>query len=578
MLSQFLSRRRGIGIVMALAMTLLFVLGACSPAQTAEVVVTQVVEKEVTRIVEGTPVVETVVEEVTRVVETVATPTAEPSEPRTFVMTNLFDPDPLDPAKTFSTIGYTFERNVYSPLVDYTLGTADLEPALATEWSANDDFTEWTFKLRDGVQFHDGDTLDAADVVKTFERVLAIQQNQPSTILQGKLDSVEALDDMTVVFKLNTPYVFFPHVLTKIGIISADDVAEHEVDGDMAQAWFLENANGTGPYKLVEYVRGEQYTLERFAGWWNSQAFNENAYDRVVVRPIGDSAVQRQLIERGDSCLGSWMSYKDMVDAAKNGPAKLETGNSYMTLELILSSAKAPMDNPKVREAMVYAFPYEQFQEFYQGYSEVPHHVLSHNYPGSDPSFGPLTQDLDKARQLLAEAGYPDGGFTVTMTAVEGLEDERQAALLFQDALAKIGVTLEVQVLPFGTYFEAGQNPDTAATFNPHYEAPETGDPFEWLHKMFGTGGALNWTYQDTSAMDDLIAQGQAEPDEAARTEILHQAQKLIADQVYAIPIANFMALNAVCSDTQGFVYQPTDLLYVPRFWPLYQGPAEATE
>lgn len=567
------SRRKLLPGVPLVCLFFILILGACSPQAPEQVVVTEVVEREVTRVVEGTPVVETVVEEVTRVIEAVVTPTpeAESGEVRTFVMTNLADPDPLDPAKSFATFGYTFSRNVYNPLVQYKLGTADLEPAMATEWEANDDYTEWTFTLREGVQFHDGDTFDAEDVVVTFERIAAFNQNQPSTILQGKVETVEAVDDMTVRFVLNESYPLFPAVLPKIGIVSAEDVAEHEVDGDLAEAWFLDNANGTGPYQLAEYVRGEQYTLERFDEWWNRGAFPGNAYDRIIVRPIGDSAVQRQLIERGDSCLGSWMSYLDMVEAAENGPAKLVTGSSYMTLVLVVSAAKPPVDDVRVREALRLAFPYERFQEFYQGYSEVPRNILSHNYPGSDPSYAPLQQDLERAAELLSEAGYPDGGFTVSMTASEGLEDQRQAALLFQDALSEIGVTLDVQVLPFGTYFEQGQNPDTAATFNPHYEAPETADPFQWFEKMFSTGGELNWTYQDTTDMDELIEQGQAEADPRLRQEILHEAQRLATDQVYAIPVSNFIAINAVCESTQGFVYQPTDLLYVPRFWPLYE-------
>lgn len=489
----------------------------------------------------------------------------------TFVMTNLADPAPLDPAKTFATFGYTFERNVYSPLVDYKLGTAELEPALATSWEPNADYTEWTFNLRDGVKFHNGDTLDADDVVTTFERVAKINQNQPGTVVSGTVESVTKKDDKTVVFKLTKPYVLFPAVLPKVGIVSANDVKKNEKDGDMAQDWFLKNANGTGPYKLAEFVPGEQYTLERFDDWWNKAAFPANSYKRIIVRPIGDSAVQRQLIEKGDSCLGSWMAYLDMVEASKTNNAKLVSGNSYMTLVLQVSSAKPPMDNPKVRQAMVYAFPYEKFQEFYQGYSEIPTSVLSKNYPGSDSALQPLKQDLDKAKELLKEAGHPDGGFTVTYTAVEGLEDQRQAALLYQDALKQIGVTLEIKTLPFGTYFEQGQKAETAATFNPHYEAPETADPFQWFKKMWGSKGLLNWTYQDTTAMDKTIEAGQAEPDEAKRTDLIHQAQQLVSDNVYAIPISNFVAINAICKEAEGFVYQPTDLLYVPRFWPLHR-------
>src|SRR5581483_12479632 len=121
--------------------------------------------------------------------------------------------------------------------------------------------------------------------------------------------------------------------------------------------------------------------------------------------------------------------------------AKLVTGNSYMTLLLQVNASKPPRDNPKVRQAMVLAFPYERFQEFYQAYSEVPTSVLSKNYPGSDQSLQPYKQDLAQAKQLLKEAGFENGGFTLTYTTVEGLEDEKQAALLYQDALKQLGVT-----------------------------------------------------------------------------------------------------------------------------------------
>src|SRR5690606_25746017 len=134
------------------------------------------------------------------------------------------------------------------------------------------------------------------------------------------------------------------------------------------------------------------------------------------------------------------------------------------------------------RQAVFWAFPYEQFAEYYRGYAELPTSVIDSSYPGADP-MQPLQQDLDRARELLAEAGYPEGGFTLEFDYDQGSEEKGQAALLYQAALAELGIELVINSIPGATFFDKGRNPETAAHFNPHYEAPETPDPFQWIQK-----------------------------------------------------------------------------------------------
>jgi peptide/nickel transport system substrate-binding protein len=485
----------------------------------------------------------------------------DPAGP-TFVLTNLSDPDPIDPAAYTHTMARTLVRNVYDPLVYYKLGTTELEPYLATEWSVSDDGLVYTFTLREGVTFHGGQPFTADDVKASFDRAKEINLT-PATYLQD-VSETRVVDPYTVEVELSRPYQFFLGQLPKVPITSAADITEHAGD-DNAQTWFKDNANGTGPYALDSYVRGEQYTLVRNESYWGSHP--DGSIARVIVQPIGDSATQRQLIEAGDVHMGSWMAFRDMVEAANADGVALCDFPSPMTMIGALNGGRPPLDNVLVRQALLAAFPYDRMAEFYQGYAQIPRHVLSPSYPGSDQSYPELTQDLERAAELLTEAGFEGGGgMQLRYVAVQGLEDERQAGLLLQDALAQLGVTLTIDTMPFSTYFEQQQSVETAPDIGPGYEAPETDDPFQWFAKLFATDGFLNWGHFGDPALDAVIDDAQVEPDATAREEQLREAQKIINDNVFALPMSNFNALYACSEKVHNFVHDITDLIAVPKF------------
>lgn len=489
-------------------------------------------------------------------------PSSAPVSGGTFVLTNLADPDPIDPAAYTNTMTRTFVRNVYDPLVYYELGTTTLEPYLATEWSVSDDGLVYTFTLRDGVTFHDGSEFTAEDVKASFDRIKAINLT-PASFLADVTETT-IVDDLTLEVTLSRPYRFFLGQLAKVPIHSADDIAAH-AGSDNAQEWFADNANGTGPYMLESYVRGEQYTLTRNDAYWRPHP--DGSVQTVIVQPIGDSATQRQLIERGEVDMGSWMAASDMLAAAEAESVELCDFESPMTMIANLNGGRPPLDNVLVRRALIAAFPYERMQEFYGGLAQAPSHVLSPTYPGAE-QYPELEQDLDLARDLLAEAGFEGGGgISLRYVAVQGLEDERQAGLLLQDALSQIGIDLQIDTLPFGTYFEQEQNVETAPDIGPGYEAPETDDPFQWFAKLFKTDGFLNWAHFSDPELDALIEDAQVEPDDERRGEMLREAQQLIVDNAFVIPMSNFNATYACSSRTQNFIHDITDLLSVPKFY-----------
>jgi peptide/nickel transport system substrate-binding protein len=493
---------------------------------------------------------------------------ARPTGPAggTFVLTNLSDPDPIDPALVSHTMSRTFVRNVYEPLIYYRLGTTRIQPVLARGWRRSANGLTYTFTLRQGVRFHDGSTFDSADVVETIRRDLVLKSGVGGSYLKD-VRGVRANGPDSVVITLKRRNEFFLGQLPKIPIASAQDISAHR-GSDYAQGWFKDNANGTGPWRLQTYTRGTQYTLVRNTNYW--RPFRAGAFDRIIVRPVPDSAVQAQLIARGEVHMGSWMSVRDMIRAARSPNVKLFNFRSPMTMVGHLNGSRPPMNNLKVRQAIIAAFPYAQMQRFYQGYAQAPRHVLSPTYPGA-ARYPVLRQDLAKARRLLREAGRPNGGFTLRAVAVQGLEDERQAALLLQDALRRLGIRLEIDVLPFATFFQQAQNPRTAPDISPGYEAPETNNPFEWFAKLFACDGFLNFSHFCVRELDRTIRMAQQTRSAAQQRRLLVRAQRLIADNAFMIPMSNFNAVYAGPSWLAGFTHDITDLQSAPKFFGMYR-------
>ncbi len=484
----------------------------------------------------------------------------------TFVLAAGADPAPIDPALVSSTYGYTFTRNVYESLVYYKLGTTDLEPVLATSWKASSDGLTYTFQLRRGVKFQDGQGFSSADVKATLDRDIALPSGVGGRYLTD-VASVSTGGPYTVVIKLKKPYAYFVGQLPKIGIISAADLKAH-AGADNGQKWFSTHSDGTGPWMMTSYQSGSQYTLVRNPHYW--RAFGPKAFSKIVVQVVADSSTQAQMLERGEVNMGTWMDFSDMVQAAKTPGVKLIDTKAPMMLIGSICGGCGPLKNVKVRQALIDAFPYAEMQKYYEGYSVIPGNVLSASYPGAE-KFPPLTQDLAAAKQLLAEAGYANGGLTLRTVAVQGLGDERQAALLLQGALAKIGVKLNVQVLPFTTFLKQAENVATAPDISFGYEAPETDDAFEWFNKLFGKTGFLNLTHTSVPALDTTISQAQATTSASTRLQLLHKAQHLISSNALVIPFANFDGLYAASSWVGGFTQDITDLLSDPKFFGMYR-------
>jgi peptide/nickel transport system substrate-binding protein len=491
----------------------------------------------------------------------------------TLVTAALASPDPLDPHINAPTYARAVRLNVYDPLVRYKPGGVDLEPALATKWEASSDGLTYTFTLRKGVVFQDGKPMDSSDVQASYQRALHFS-GQPSMggIYLSDVDSTEAPSPDTFVIHLKKPYGLFLGVVPKIAITSEDDLKAHGGSDD-AQTWFKDHANGTGPYSFTDYRRGTSYTLVRNAKYWGT--LPKGAYDKIIVRVLPDSSAVAQQLERGELDYGAGMTMRDMVTADKSDKVKLVKPSPYPTMGLIgsLNAGRPPLNNLKVRQAIMAAFPYADMKGFYQGFGVDPTSLLPGSWPGAK-QYPAMQQDLAKAKQLLSDAGYGAGKKPVTLryVAFQGLEDTRQAGLLLQDALKQIGVKLNVDVLPFATFFAQAQKMKTAPDISPGYESPETNDAFFWMRKLTGKAGFYNLTFTNDPELDKTLDQGQAASDASQQEDLLHKAQDLIQKDAVIIPMANFDQPGIVSSSVEGVSRNFTELLDVPNYSTMFRG------
>jgi len=271
-------------------------------------------------------------------------------------------------------------------------------------------------KLREGVTFHDGTAFDAEAVEFSFERMLAIGQGASWMFAEVLAeDPVEVVDSHTVRFHLVEPLLVFPHMLTSTygAPIVSPSVMDHEKDGDWGHEWLQSNSAGTGPYVLKEWVRNDRIALERKEEYW--QGWREDSIYDVIFRIIPESSSQRLSLLEGSVDAATGLTAED-VEELQGQPevtvVQAEPDQSNVNWYMILNPRKGIFESEKMREALSWAFPYEETVEgIFMGQASQGIGPVPAALPGHSDDVIVYHRDLEKAQQLMGEAGLesPDG-------------------------------------------------------------------------------------------------------------------------------------------------------------------------
>lgn len=381
---------------------------------------------------------------------TVFTPSLAATPDNTLVIANtIASMTSLDPAEIFDIAGAEYAFNVYDALVTFdpdNLGP--IQPGIAESWTVSDDGKIFTFKIRDGVKFHSGNPVTAEDVEFSFHRV-GLLKKTPVFILNGigitdanVTEAVKATGPNEVTFTLErsfAPSFVLNSIAYSVGsIVDKKVVMEHEQDGDWGNGWLKTNSAGSGAYVLNKWEANVSYDLQANPDYWRQAPHLE----RVIVRNIQENSVQRLLLEKGDIDIARSLT-PDELDGLQSNPDIVVTTDLGGAISYAgLNQKNEILANPKVVEALKYLIDYDGMaNSFLRGQFAVHQSFVPRSILGAIDDL-PYKLDVDKAKALLAEAGYADG-FKVTMH-VRNDPIPTTIAQSMQNTWAQAGVELEL--------------------------------------------------------------------------------------------------------------------------------------
>ncbi len=439
---------------------------------------------------------------------------------------------------------------------DYT----KFAPELAESWELAPDGMSVTFHLRKDATFHDGSPVTAADVKWSFDRAVAVggfPAIQMGASEMTSPDQFVVVDDHT--FKVTFPRpnkLILPNLAVPIAKIVNSKLAKaHATEKDpWALDWVGKNDAGGGAYMVDSWKPGSEIVFKRFDAWKSGPL---PFFKKVISRQIASAGTRRALLEKGDADFSFNLPPKDFSELAKQN--KLTVIGTPVDAELLyidMLTTKPPFDNPKVRQAMAYAIPYD----------DILHTALFDRgkgmYGGSGavtttdwPQPSPYKTDLDKAKKLLAEAGYPDGFKTTLSYDVSTASTREPIALLVQDSLKKIGVDLSIEKVPGGEWYDRLNKKDMPMlimSFKAWLNYPDY--YFYWTYdgKNNSVFNDMNYVNPD---MDKLIEAARFEQDKAKYDDEVKGFIKMAFDDVPRIPLVQDFRDVAMQKDIKGYTY-----------------------
>jgi peptide/nickel transport system substrate-binding protein len=479
----------------------------------------------------------------------------------------------LDPSTEFSN-SIAILPNVYETLTYYNDSTGSVSPLLATGWSSTSNGTQWTFHLRQGVTFHDGTSFNATAVVYSVNRTQVIGGG--AAYIWAPVNKVKAIDTYDVWFNLS--YAANLPLIASAGyaayIMSPNIQSIYHPSGNLSDWFNAGHDDGTGPYIVKSWQPQTQVVLTKFDKYW--RGWSSNQYSTAVIKIVADATTREQMVE-SESAIASLLPSADIANLQSNSKVKVYIGPSYQNLIAQFNTAKPPLNNVLVRRALSYSIPYQQVvQNVMLGYATQSVGVVPKGMFGHNDSLFQYTYDLNKAADLLAQAGYSaqytNGTLvgpanhplpTLQLTYTSGDPNEAALATLWTQSLAKIGVTLNTQAMVWTQQWgeATGPDPQKVQDIFVEYWWPTYPTPYDWLFNLFHSESTplFNLEYWSNSTFDHVIDTA-ASIEGTDRTTALHmysQAQEMIISQAIAAFIFDEEYVYVVNSGIHGFTYNP---------------------
>jgi peptide/nickel transport system substrate-binding protein len=473
-------------------------------------------------------------------------------------------PNMLDPAENWEgSGGFGILAQVYDGLFRFRgVDTAEIVPVLAVEvptlenGGISEDGLQYTVKLRPEATFADGSPLTADAVVFSYERTKALKLGVD--FLLDQIETVEAVDPQTVRFTIKQPFSPFLNSLGSVfanQVVNPAAVAEHATEEDPhAHEWFTTHAAGSGPYTLESFEQDlGQATLVRNRDWW--QGWSDGPHlDRVIVQYIPEEATARLMLEQGDADYLAGISAEALTALANTPGIVTAEGISMGQTMIAFNTQMAPFDNVLVRQALAYAVNYDAIISGVWGGGQQMDSVTPPMY-GYAPASTKYTYDLEKAKALLAEAGYPDG-LDIEIAVAQEWEPANLTLQVLQSDLASIGVNLTITPIESNALYAQHLNGDPAEALPAIYSflGSDYPDAYQLLALAYGSrsippASCCNFAYYNNPEMDEIITRVETTLDPEERQAALQEGFDLAYEDEPFIWV-NSLADRAAMKDT----------------------------
>ena len=461
---------------------------------------------------------------------------------------------------------YEVPFNIFDRLVDVEVGTdgnSKIVPSLAESWDISDDGLEYTFHLRQGVKFHNGNDFTAEDVAYTFHRMLTVeggvntefidQIKGADELLAGETDTlegVEVVDDYTIKVTLKEPFAGFLASISSPGVSIYDSEAT-EAAGDqfgMDPAVTV----GTGPFEFSSWSFNNQLVLTRNEDYWKGAS----KLPGVVIKIIPDTETQSMMFESGELDILDLDYAADSVDRfTETYPEQIVQGPRVGIVYFTMNFNKEPFQDVRVRKAVQMSIDRQAILDaLYGGRGQVEQGIFPHGLIGFNPDQEEIKYDPEAAKALLAEAGYADG-FDMEIAADSSASDTMTMALeIVSDQLAEVGIRAEIKNYDESTWLEtrkSGELGSFMSTWSADYN-----DPDNFIYTFFGNEEKTkirSINYPDTEVMNRVAKARTIVNEDERLAEYKALEEKIVHEDAAWVPMFSRLHLFAVSKRVEGF-------------------------
>jgi peptide/nickel transport system substrate-binding protein len=490
--------------------------------------------------------------------------------------------DTLQLSSFKSDAAYVLDANTQEGALDYKFqpftgespcSSQMCEGKLAESWDLSPDGLTLTLRIRKGVTFVNGNPLIAGAVKRIFERYLTPLGGHSRPVMnmalgtidqEARPDQIEVVGDHTLRLHALQRNPLLLNLLTTalVPIVDFGMAPAHAAGDDpwKSPTWMMVTS-GTGPYRLGGVQPGAQWELEPAPNYWHNGAVKNGG---IVVRVVQSAEARLDMLKRGELDVIWGVPFKALRALEDARDFRVISAPSRAQNYMVMNHSMPPFDKVEVRRAILHALPYRRLvEEANCGYASPLRGLFPSCMPTSDFSLWPYGEggDLDRARELLANAGYPHG-FDSELVVHEGKPADLDSALLIKQALSQLNINLSLRVEPSGRFFDVLVNRRSPLVI--HYFYAYVNDPFYCAYFSLRSDAMSNFGNYSSPHVDGLIRLGFHEADTARRLEMSLELQRIFVDEAIYANLFSQHAVFAASTKVNGFIAHDDGH---PRFW-----------